>query len=216
MLELLKQKNKDIEIFSVESVEFKKYGRIIRDIDTTEIIKVAKSIEFPKNGNAYVTAHPDFENLAIAKEIENKLFGAMKTQVGYCWGYNTLMNATEWHTSSEIMIAVTPVVLILGNLWDVVDGQIDSSSFKAFYMPQGTVVEVYATSLHYCPCQVSDDGFGCVIGLPEGTNTELTFKSDDKLLVCKNKWLISHKDNKELETANMAVGITGPNIEIIY
>ena len=216
MLELLKQKNTDIEIFSVESEEFKKYGRVICDIDTTEILYVAKNIEKVGNGSSYVPSCDDFEKLDIATEIKNKLFGTMPTQIGYCWGYNSLMNATEWHTSSEINIAITPLVLILGNIWDIKDGKIDSSQFKAFYLPQGTIVEAYATTLHYCPCQVSDDGFGCVVGLPAETNTELKIKSDDKLLLCKNKWLISHKDNSELESTDMYVGLTGKNIKINY
>ncbi len=216
MLELLKQKNTDIEIFSVESEEFKKYGRVIRDIDTTEILAVAKKIQKVGNGSSYVPSCDDFEKLDIATEIKNKLFGTMPTQIGYCWGYNSLMNATEWHTSSEINIAVTPIVLILGNIWDIKDGKIDSSQFKAFYLPEGTVVEAYATTLHYCPCQVSDDGFGCVVGLPLETNTELKIKSDDKLLLCKNKWLISHKDNAELESTDMYIGLTGKNIKINY
>ena len=216
MLELLKQKNTDIEIFSVESEEFKKYGRVISDIDTTEILAVAKKIQKVGDGSSYVPSCEVFEKLDIAAEIKNKLFGTMPTQVGYCWGYNNLMNATEWHTSSEINIAITPLVLILGNIWDIKDGKIDSSQFKAFYLPQGTVVEAYATTLHYCPCQVSDDGFGCVVGLPLETNTELKIKSDDKLLLCKNKWLISHNDNAELESTDMYVGLTGKNIKINY
>ena len=216
VLDILKQKNKDIEVFSVESDEFKKFGRIIRDIDTYEIIEAAKKVKTVCNGSSYVPSHSDLEFLPVAAEIENKLFGTMPTQIGYCWGHNTLMNATEWHTSSEINIAVTPLVLILGNIWDIKDGKINSSKFKAFYLPQGTIVEVYATSLHYCPCQVSDDGFGCVVGLPEGTNTALELKSDDKLLLCKNKWLISHKDNSELENVDMYIGLSGTNIEIKY
>lgn len=215
MIEKLKQKNANIEIHSVESDEFKKYGRIIRDVDTGEIIEIAKNIKLPEEGSSYVPSLSNFEFLNIANEIENKLFGSMPTQIGYCWGHNMLMNATEWHTSSEINIAVTPLVLILGHIWDIKDKKIDSSQFKAFYLPQGTAVEVYATSLHYCPCQVSDDGFGCVVGLPEGTNTELTIKTNDPLLLCKNKWLISHKDNIELD-GDMAVGLTGVNIEIKY
>lgn len=216
MLELLKQKNSDIEIFSVESEEFKQFGRIIHDISVDEIINVAKKVEPIGSGSSYVPSHSDLEKLDIADEIKNKLFGTMPTQIGYCWGYNRLMNATEWHTSSEINIAITPLVLILGNIWDITDGKIDSSKFKAFYLPQGTIVEVYATSLHYCPCQVSDDGFGCVVGLPAGTNTDLDISSDDKLLLCKNKWLISHKDNAELNTTDMYIGLTGTNIEIQY
>ncbi|MBQ5909896.1 MAG: DUF4867 family protein, partial [Bacteroidaceae bacterium] len=100
---------------------------------------------------------------------QNEFFGSLPAQLGYCWGHNNLMNATEWHTCSEINIAVTPLVLILGHVWDVKEDKIDSSMFQAFYLPKGTAVEVYATTLHFCPCEVSEEGFGCVVALSQGT-----------------------------------------------
>ncbi len=127
-----------------------------------------------------------------------------------------MLNATEWHTSSEINIAITPLVLILGHIWDIKNGKFDSSDFKAFYLPAGTIVEVYATSLHYCPCQVSDSGFGSVVGLPLGTNTDLETESENPLLFRKNKWIICHTDNEELINDGVTAGITGTNFEIKF
>jgi hypothetical protein len=126
------------------------------------------------------------------------------------------MNATEWHTSSEINIAVTPLVLLLGHVWDIVDGKIESSKFKAFYLPAGTVAEVYATSLHFCPCEVEENGFGCVVALPEDTNTNLEIKPEDALLFRKNKWIIAHIDNEALKQKGVVAGITGTNYEVKY
>ncbi len=136
--------------------------------------------------------------------------------VGYCFGHNNFLNATEWHTSSEINIAVTPLVLILGHVWDIVDGKIDSSEFKAFYLPKGTVAEIYATSLHFCPCEVGKNGFGCVVALPKGTNTDLTVKPEDKKIFRKNKWIIAHEENKALIQRGVLTGITGKNYIIKY
>ena len=45
MLDILKNKNKDIEILNVNSDEFSSYGRIISGLDVDEIIKVAKSVK---------------------------------------------------------------------------------------------------------------------------------------------------------------------------
>lgn len=215
MLEMLKEKNTDIDILNVDSEEFKSFGKII-NIDAEEIIKVAEKIENPAEGSSYVPLEESFKALKISEEIEKEYFGTLPSQMGYCWGHNTMMNATEWHTSSEINIAITPLVLILGHVWDIENGKIDSSAFKAFYLPKGTAVEVYSTSLHFCPCQVNDNGFGCVVGLPEGTNTPLEKEVKDKMLFRKNKWIISHVENTPLIEKGVVAGITGKNFEIKY
>lgn len=216
MLDKLKKLNPNIPLFDVGSAEFATFGRIIKNLDSTEIIDAAKTIPNPESNSSYLPSVEGFEHLKIASQIEKEFFGSLPTQIGYCWGYNNFLNATEWHTSSEINIAVTPLVLILGHVWDIVDGKIDSSKFKAFYLPQGSVVEVYATSLHFCPCQVSDDGFGCVVGLPAGTNTPLTVLADDKLLFRRNKWIMAHKENQALIQRGVVPGIYGENYQINY
>lgn len=107
-------------------------------------------------------------------------------------------------------------MLILGHIWDIKDGKIDSSDFKAFYLPAGTVAEVYATTLHFCPCEVEKGGFGCVVGLPLDTNKPLEEKVSDLLLFRKNKWLIAHTENKGLIDKGVVSGITGENFKINY
>ncbi len=216
MLENLKKLNPEVALYDVSDKEFAPFGRIIKSLDTTEIIEAAKKIPNPESGSSYLPSVEDFEFLKIASEIENEFFGSLPTQIGYCWGHSNFLNATEWHTSSEINIAVTPLVLILGHIWDIENGIIDSSKFKAFYLPAGTVVEVYATSLHFCPCEVSKDGFGCVVGLPTGTNTDLTVKKEEPMLFRKNKWIIAHVDNEALKNRGVVAGITGTNYEIKY
>lgn len=216
MLQLLKEKNPDIAFFSVESEAFAPYGRVIRDLDTADIIREAKKIENPAIGSAYLPTVEAFEQLPVAKSIQNRFFGTLPAQVGYCWGHSNFLNATEWHTSSEINIAVTPLVLLLGHIWQIKDGKIDSSDFRAFYLPAGTAVEVYATSLHYCPCEVEMNGFGCVVALPAGTNTNLEEAVEEKLLFRKNKWIICCEDNEDLIQQGVVSGITGCNYQVKY
>lgn len=216
MLNQLKKMNPDLKIYSVESAKFASFGKIIRTIDATEIIHAAKNIPNPAEGSMYVPTEEQFESLEATKALKDLCFGGLPTEVGYCWGRNTLMNATEWHKSGEINIAITGFVLILGHIWDVQNGKIDSSRFTVFYVPEGTVLEVYATSLHFCPCQIQDGGFGCVVALPEGTNTLLDEASADPLLFKKNKWLIAHEENSGLIGRGVVAGITGKNIEIRY
>ena len=216
MLEKLKKLNFEVKFLDVNSPEFATFGRVIKTLDISEITKEAEKMENPENGSSYLPSVEAFEKLEIAKTIKNEFFGTLDSQLGYCWGHNNFLNATEWHKGSEINIAITPLVLILGHVWDIVDGKIDSSDFTAFYLPAGTVVEVYETTLHFCPCEVENSGFGCVVGLPKGTNTNLETEVENKMLFRKNKWLICHVENKALIEKGVVSGITGTNYEIKY
>ena len=216
MLNRLIEKNPDLSIFPVESEEFRTYGRVIKDLDTAEIIAAAAKIKNPDSGASYLPEEETLAKLPIAKVIQDRYFGTLPTQIGYCWGHNRMLNATEWHTSSEINIAVTDIVLLLAHVWEIKNDKIDSSLFRAFYVPKGTAVEVYATSLHFTPCEVSEKGFGCVVALPTGTNTPLDEKADDPFLFRKNKWIICHEENQGLIERGVVPGITGCNYCLEY
>lgn len=216
MLEYLKKLNPDIDFYDVNDAEFASFGRVIKNLDASEITEAANKLQRPESGSAYMASVSEFEALDIAKQIEDEYFGALPAQLGYCHGHSNFLNATEWHACSEINIAITPLVLILGHVWDIKDGKIDSSKFTAFYLPAGTVVEVYATTLHFCPCEVQEEGFGCVVGLTAGTNTDLEKEVQNKMLFRKNKWIICHVDNEALLNRGVVPGITGTNYEIKY
>ena len=126
------------------------------------------------------------------------LGGGLPIQIGYCNGNNHKLNAVEYHRNSEINIAVTDMILLLGWLPDVTDEfTYDTAKIEAFKVPAGTVVEMYETTLHYAPCNAADGGFKCVVILPKGTNTPIDFTlaadGEDKLMTAKNKWLIAHE-----------------------
>lgn len=77
-------------------------------------------------------------------------------------------------------------------------------------------MELYATTLHYAPCNAKAGGFRCVVVLPKGTNEALPFapeaKGESRLLTAVNKWLIAHED-AEIEGA--VNGLKGENITIV-
>ncbi len=217
MLDNLKLKNPDIKLYSVNSEEFKTFGRVITGLDTSEIIKAAEKISRPAEGSAYTPSEESFEKLSIAKEIENKFFGTLPAQIGYCHGHNSLLNAAEWHMSSEINIAVTPLVLILGHIWDIKSGKNRFFKIHGVLSASGHCRRgLLATTLHFCPCEVEKCGFGCVVGLPLVTNTPLESEASDPLLFRKNKWLITHNDNKGLIDRGVLPGISGENFKINY
>ena len=91
----------------------------------------------------------------------------------------------------------------------------ETSKCEAFLIPAGVPVEIFATTLHYAPCDVEGKGFRCVVVLPERTNFALEKnhpdKGEDKLLTAVNKWLIAHKDGN---CGNAFIGLKGENLSI--
>ncbi len=216
MINNLKEKNPALKVFSVFDTEFKNYGRVVTDFDASDLIKEAKKLELPEVGVRYMAGIDSMEALEGAQKLQMELYGDIPAQVGCCWGHNSYLNATEWHTGSEINVAVTPMVLLLAHLWEIEDGELSTDRFVAFYVPAGVTVEVYATTLHYTPCQVSDAGFNCVVGLPKGTNTALEEKPQSKYIMARNKWMICHVDNESAKNRGVHPGIQGENHKVNY
>ena len=125
-----------------------------------------------------------------------------------------MLNAVEYHRTSEINIAVTDLILLLGLEKDIEDDySYDTSNIEAIFVPAGTAIEVYGTTLHYAPC--NEGGFRCVVILPKDTNTELEAtiekQGEDALLFAKNKWLIGHPET-DLGAQGAFIGLKGKNI----
>ena len=156
------------------------------------------------------------EALPVMQELSRVAYGEMPIQIGYCNGHNTKLNALEYHRDSEINVAATDAVLMLGLRADVeADFTDDTSKVEAFLVPAGTAVEIYATTLHYAPCSVGDNQFKVGIVLPAGTNCPLTEAHDgweDKLITAKNKWLIGHAEGGL--DAGAHIGLVGKNLDI--
>lgn len=202
-------------IKNVNDIAFRKYGRVLKNYDVKEILNRMEKTPLP-NDVIYEPSINELEELQISKEFRNREFGGLDIQVGYCNGNNYMLNAVEYHRSSEVNIAVTDLVLLLGLEQDVEeDFSYDTSKIEAIFVPAGTAIEVYATTLHYAPCNYNDDGFKCVVILHKGTNEELENKiedeGEDKLLFAKNKWLIAHPDT-DLKDKGAFIGLKGNNI----
>lgn len=204
-----------MKFYSVKDPEFKVFGRVL-DIDVSELIATAEKIPMPEEGSIYNPSREEFEALPVMDTVKRAIFGELPTQLGYCYGHNNMLNALEWHTCSEVNVATTDMVLLLGDVRDVEDGRYDSAKIKAFKVNKGEAIEVYATTLHFCPIEVEKTGFGCVVGLLKDTNLVLDEPSLDKLLFKKNKFLIAHEDNKALVDKGIFPGIYGENYKIVF
>ena len=204
-----------MKILSVNDPEFRKYGRVIKGIDFSNIIKEMGNTPCPDDV-VYVPSVKELEACPEYKQIAESLYGGMPIQIGYCNGNNVLLNAVEYHRDSEINVAVTDLIMLWGSESDITDDfTYDTSKIVAFHIPAGTAVECYATTLHYAPCNYEGNKFRCVVVLPKGTNTDLDFKAEstpeDKLLFARNKWLIGHPDAKIDGAFN---GLVGKNINV--
>ena len=204
-----------MKIQKVTDPAFRKYGQVLEGYDFTGLIKEMKHTPVPEDV-IYVPSVEELEALDIMKDLQNKGYGGLPVQIGYCNGHNKKLNAVEYHRNSEINVAVTDLVLLIGHQQDIEpDHTYDTSKIEAFLVPAGTGIQVYATTLHYAPCHVNEGGFQCVVVLPKGTNTDLTFQTEktgeDSLMTAKNKWLIAHEDAKIAGAFN---GLKGENITI--
>ena len=207
--------NKDRVIYQITDSAFKKYGRILKGYDTAELLQKMQSTPLPEDV-IYVPSVAEFESLDVAVDFKESVFGGLDMQIGYCNGNNYMLNAVEYHRSSEINIAVTDLILLIGMQQDIKDDYTyETSNIEAFLVPAGTMIEVYATTLHYAPCNANENGFRCVVLLPKDTNTDLVKPlnqtEEDKLLFAKNKWLIGHKESG-LEEQGGFIGLVGENI----
>ncbi|HIR10332.1 MAG TPA: DUF4867 family protein [Candidatus Avoscillospira stercoripullorum] len=207
-----------MKIYSVHDADFRPYGKVLTGFDTAALQKaLAEETPLPE-AVVYTASEPNLECLPIYADFEARIYGGMPVQLGWCNGHNTKLNCLEYHRDSEVNFGVQDFILLLGLESEIVDGKFDTGKVKAFRVPAGTLVEVYATTLHYAPCEAKKgQGFQMLVALPRGTNTEkprfTPGNFEDTLLTARNKWLLAHADSDEAK-AGAVVGLTGENIDI--
>lgn len=208
-----------MKIYSVYDPTFKPYGRIVEGMEKTveEILNVLKDTPLPA-ATDYVPEEPELQKLPAAVAISDRLYGGMPVQLGWCNGHNTKLNCMEYHRDSEFNLGTEDFILLLAKQSEIQDGTLDTAKAKAFWVPAGVMVECYATTLHYAPCQASlEKGFRVLVALPRGTNTDkpvfVPESWEDRLLSARNKWLLAHPDAPEVATGAY-IGLTGENLDI--
>ncbi|MCI6883988.1 DUF4867 family protein [bacterium] len=208
-----------MKIHSVFDPAFKRYGQVVEGLPDTvsELLEALQKTPLPE-GTGYVPEEPLLQELPAAVEISEHCYGGMPVQLGWCNGHNTRLNCLEYHRDSEFNLGTEDFILLLAKQEEISEGTLDTSLVRAFRVPAGTLVEVYATTLHYAPCHVdADKGFRVLVALPKGTNTEkpdiTPLTVEDKMLWACNKWLLAHPDSNEAK-AGAYVGLSGENIRI--
>lgn len=207
-----------MEIKSVFDGEFARYGQIHEGYELDGLLAAMKAIPLPESGTAYQPAIPELEALPIFELFGANAYGGMPVQLGMCWGRNTKLNCLEYHRDSEFNVGTHDFILLLAKQDEIVDGMLDTAKVRAFRVPAGVLVEVYATTLHYAPCHIGEtEGFRVAVALPRGTNEAKpvikAITEEDQLLWARNKWLLAHEDSAETGQG-AAVRLSGGNIDI--
>ena len=207
-----------MKIYSVFDRAFRRYGQVAEHYDTAELVEGLRRTPMPESGTVYVPEDPILQALPAMAEVRDRFYGGMPVQLGWCSGHNTRLNCLEYHRDSEFNLGTVDFILLLGKQEEIdEDGLFDTARVKAFRVPAGVLVEVFATSLHYAPCQTSDRGFQVLVALPYGTNTEKPGfqprSREDTLMTERNKWLLAHPDSDEAK-GGAVIGLKGENIDI--
>lgn len=204
-----------MKIQKVTDASFRKYGRVIGEYDFTRLVDAMEHTPV-SDEVVYEPSVESLEKLEIAKLLQEKYYGELPIQVGFCNGKNYKLNALEYHRSSEVNVAATDAILILGSQQDIADDwSFDTAKCEAFLVPKGTAVEIYATTLHYAPCSVGDERFRVTVVLPKGTNYPLQTEhkgGEDGHLTATNKWLLGHAEGGLPEGS--PISLVGENLDV--
>ena len=214
----------DLQILSVYDEAFRPYGRVWDSVPAALTAPIVAALEARTPlpvGTAYVASEPALQELPEAAALAVALYGGRPAQFGWCNGHNTRLNCLEYHRASEFDLGTRDFVLLLARREELCHGQLDTAAVRAFRVPAGVLVEVFATTLHYAPCHVdAAAGFKVMVALPEGTNgpkpevpAELAAAGDAPLLWAADKWLIAHAESDEA-VQGAHVGLVGENIDI--
>lgn len=202
------QFNRDIKVLTAkdESPLFRAV-----DVDAEEVLKLAESLEYG-DGNSYTASDGRLERLAAVDRIEREVFAELPVQAGWSFGNGKKMNGVEWHKSSEVVIAATDCVLILGDVKDIRDDIYDSARAIALFLRKGEAVELFAGTLHLAPLATGDK-FAAAIVLPHGTNAPLQGGICGTLRAV-NKWLLVHPENEKGIRLGGKIGVAGTNVTL--
>lgn len=110
-------------------------------------------------------------------------------------------------------MAITDCVLALGRKEDFQAPGIDKEALEVFYVPKGSVIELFEGTLHYCPFSADQKGFSTIVILLDKTNTPISYRKGE-LLTKRNKWFIAHVQNqKKIQEGNVG-GLLGEPLQI--
>ncbi len=221
-LKKLQAANPGLNILPITDPELERFGRLL-DYDAGEMIARTKAILPEAERVVYEASVPTLEEpSALNTIIFQEVYGGRPMQVGWCYGHNLGMGGLEYHKGAEVNVCVTDTIFLLGSVLDVKFGDeivFDTANVRAFYAPEGSVVEFAPWNLHLAPIHVREGGSFCtLVYLPKGTNERLPFTvektGEARLLTAVNKWLIAHPSSQRMVERGVYAGMVGDDIVI--
>lgn len=207
-----------MKILPVTDPSFRNYGQILTGYDLGPMLDMLESVTPLPEGTAYQPEQAELMALPAAEELSKRAYGGMPIQIGWCNGHNTKLNCLEYHRDSELDVGTRDFILLVAKREEMENGRLDTGKVRAYFCPAGTMVELYATTLHYAPCSArKGEGFKVAIVLPKGTNgsrPDIRLENaEDEILWASNKWLLAHAGSGEA-AQGAPVRLDGENIDI--
>ena len=124
-----------MKIQKVTDPAFRRYGKVLEGYNFGPLLKEMKHTPVPEDV-VYVPSAEELEALDVEKELKNRAFGGLPVQIGYCNGHNKKLNALEYHRNSEINVAVTDLVLLIGHQQDIEEDLTIPQRWRHFWYRQ--------------------------------------------------------------------------------
>ncbi|MGM9904900.1 DUF4867 family protein [Lactobacillus sp.] len=211
-LEAFRQANPDLTILEASDPDFAQYG-VKYDYPLDEIEQVMAQVEMPAKGSSYLQKIPALEKTETIQRIGRDVFAGMPVDAGATIGHTDDFSAFEYHQCSELNIMLDDVLMVLAKRQTLDQrGKIDpQKDGQLFYVPKGSIVELYNTTLHYAPIQITKAGYKVIVVVLHGTNLPLPdgFKSDNPRVVKQGKFQVVHPSRKDKIAQGYQVALTG-------
>ena len=216
-IDKFRQINPNYKIYDIHDSSFSDYGVVYPFDNVSEIDDVISQYAKPKDGMKYVSPLKELESKRLINKIKYDIFGDMPIDVGLTFGHSEEFTAFEYHQCSEVNIMLDDVIMVLGKRQTLETyGTIDPNrEAKMFYVPKGSIIELYNDTLHYAPLQVTSEGYKVVVIVISGTNTSLSENvvTANPRLVKKGKFQVVHACRKDKLAQGYKLAVVGDVIK---
>ena len=205
--------NPDVHLLTLSDPSFADFGIRYEDYDLTQIERVMADVIPPEEGTAYLPSLPQLEATETIQAIGRDVYAGMPIEAGVTQGHARTFTAFEYHQCSETNIMLDDVVMVLAQRRVLeAKGKIDPNRDAAlFYVPKGSVIELYNSTLHYTPLSVSTKAYQVLVIAVKGTNEPLPagFSSQNPRVVKQGKFQVVHPSRKDKIAQGYQVGLSG-------